>query len=46
MVLPVAREFDSDNMLAALAELFVRRGPPAHVMPENDPDRTATAVQK
>lgn len=34
MALPVARKLKSDDVLAALAELFVRRGPPAHIRSE------------
>jgi len=30
---PVARKLKSDDVLAALAELFVTRGPPAHTRP-------------
>src|SRR5690606_28441979 len=31
LALPVARKLKSDDVLAALAELFVTRGPPAHI---------------
>jgi transposase InsO family protein len=33
-------------VLAALAELFVMRGPPAHIRSANGPEFIATAVQK
>ena len=35
MALPVARKLKSDDVLAALAELFVTRGPPAHIRSDN-----------
>ena len=31
LALPVARGLRSEDLLAALAELFVTRGPPAHI---------------
>lgn len=31
LALPVARRLRSEDVLAALAELFVRCGPPAHI---------------
>ena len=33
-------------MLAALAELFVKRGPPAHIRSDNGPEFIATAVRQ
>lgn len=45
MALPVARKLKSDDVLAALAELFVTRGPPAHIRSDNGPEFIATAVQ-
>ena len=35
MALPVARKLKSDDVLAVLAELFVTRGPPAHIRSDN-----------
>ena len=35
-----------DDVLAALAELFVTRGPPAHIRSDNGPEFIATAVQE
>jgi len=35
---PVARGLRSEDVLAALAELFVTRGPPAHIRSENGPE--------
>ncbi|MGR4893636.1 IS3 family transposase [Sphingopyxis sp. LARHCG72] len=46
MALPVARKLKSDDVLAALAELFVTRGPPAHIRSDNGPEFIATAVQE
>src|SRR3546814_14561632 len=46
MALPVARKLKSDDVLAALAELFVPRGPPAHIRSDNGPEFIATAVQE
>lgn len=40
------RQFKSDDVLAALAELFVTRGPPGHVRSGNGPAFIATSVQE
>jgi hypothetical protein len=45
-VVPVARKLKSDDILAALAELFVTRGLSAHIRPDNEPEFIATAVQE
>lgn len=45
MALPVARRLRSEDVLAALAELFVTRGPPAHIRSDNGPEFIANAVQ-
>ncbi|WP_168454868.1 IS3 family transposase [Sphingopyxis microcysteis] len=46
LALPVARKLKIDDVLAALAELFVTRGPPAHIRSDNGPEFIATAVQQ
>ncbi|PZP09962.1 MAG: IS3 family transposase, partial [Sphingomonas hengshuiensis] len=46
LALPVARKLKSDDVLAALVELFVTRGPPAHIRSDNGPEFIATAVQQ
>ncbi|MCZ0738857.1 IS3 family transposase [Phreatobacter sp. AB_2022a] len=46
LALPVARRLRSEDVLATLAELFVRRGPPAHIRSDNGPEFIATAVQQ
>ena len=46
LALPVARRLRSEDVLAALAELFVTRGPPAHIRSDNGPEFIANAVQK
>ena len=35
----------SDDVLACLTELFVRRGPPAYLRSDNGPEFTAQAVR-
>lgn len=45
LALVVARQIKHQDVLAALAELFVSRGSPAHI-PDNGPEFIATAVQK
>src|SRR3546814_112737 len=45
MALPVARKLKSDDVLAALAELFVTRGPAVHIRSDNGVELIATAVQ-
>jgi transposase InsO family protein len=44
LALPVARRLRSEDVLAALAELSVRRGPPAHIRSDNGPEFIANAV--
>lgn len=46
LALPVARRLRSEDVLAALAELFVSCGPPAHVRSDNGPEFIASAVQE
>ncbi|MFD1767656.1 IS3 family transposase [Sphingorhabdus buctiana] len=46
LALPVARQLRSEDVLAALAELFVTRGPPAHIRSDNGPEFIANAVQQ
>lgn len=45
LALPVARRLRSEDVLAALAELFVTRGPPVHIRSDNGSEFIATAVQ-
>jgi putative transposase len=46
LAFPVARRLRSEDVLAAIAELFVTRGPPAHIRSDNDPEFIAIAVQQ
>ena len=46
LALIVARRFRHEEVLAALAELFIARGPPANIRSDNGPEFIATAVQK
>jgi transposase InsO family protein len=46
LALIVARQLRHEDVLAALAELFVLRGPPANIRSDNGPEFIATAVQK
>jgi len=46
LALVVARRFRHEDVLAALAELFIARGPPANIRSDNGPEFIATAVQK
>jgi len=46
LALVVARQLRHEDVLAALAELFVLRGPPANIRSDNGPEFIATAVQK
>jgi hypothetical protein len=46
LALPVAQRLRSEDVLAALAELFVTRGPPAHVRWGNGPEFIANAVKE
>ena len=41
----MARRLRSEDVRAALAELFVRRGPPAHIRSDNGSEFIAKAVQ-
>lgn len=43
---PVARKLRGEDVLAVLAELFIRLGPPAHIRPHNGSEFIATAVQQ
>ena len=46
LALIVARQLKHEDVLAALAELFIARGPPANIRSDNGPEFIATAVQK
>lgn len=46
MALVVARRFRHEDVLAALAEMFIARGPPANIRSDNGSEFIATAVQK
>jgi putative transposase len=46
LALVVARQIKHQDVLAALADLFVTRGPPEHIRSDNGPEFIATAVQK
>ena len=46
LALVVARRFRHEDVLAALAELFIARGRPANIRSDNGPGFIATAVQK
>jgi putative transposase len=46
LALPVAPKLRSEDVLAALAELFVMPGPPAYIRSDNGPEFIAAAVQK
>jgi hypothetical protein len=45
LALPVARRLRSQDVLATLADLFVIRGPPAHIRSDNGPEFIAKALQ-
>ncbi|MGY0484139.1 IS3 family transposase [Endobacter medicaginis] len=45
LALIVARQLNHEDVLAALAELFIERGPPAHIRSDNGSEFIATAVQ-
>ena len=46
LALIIARQLKHEDVLAALAELFIARGPPANIRSDNGPEFIATAVQK
>ena len=46
LALVVARQLKHEDVMAILAELFVMRGPPAHIRSDNGPEFTAAQVQK
>ncbi len=45
LALPLARRLKSEDVLPALAELFISRGPPAHIRSDNGPEFIAKAVR-
>ena len=45
LVLIVSRQLRHEDVLAALADLFMERGPPAHIRSDNGSEFIATAVQ-
>src|SRR3546814_12434533 len=45
LALVVARQLRHEDVLAALAELFIERGPPAHIRSDNGSEFIATAVR-
>ncbi|WP_267352133.1 IS3 family transposase [Sphingomonas sp. GM_Shp_2] len=46
LALIVSRQLRHEDVLAALADLFIERGPPAHIRSDNGSEFIATAVQK
>ncbi len=46
LALTVARRLNHEDVLASLADLFVERGPPAHIRSDNGIEFIATAVQE
>jgi transposase InsO family protein len=46
LALIVARQLKHEDVLAALADLFIARGPPANIRPDNGSEFIATAFQK
>ncbi|WP_132470540.1 IS3 family transposase [Novosphingobium sp. ST904] len=46
LALVVARRLRHEDVLAALADLFISRGPPAHIRSDNGSEFIATAVQQ
>ena len=46
LAIDVARRLRSDDVLYRLAALFVDRGPPDHIRPDNGAEFTATAVRE
>ncbi|WP_310106425.1 IS3 family transposase [Sphingomonas sp. BE138] len=45
LALVVSRQLRHEDVLAALADLFIERGPPAHIRSDNGREFIATAVQ-
>ncbi len=45
LAIEVARRLKSQDVLAALADLFVRHGPPEHIRSDNGPEFVAKAVR-
>ncbi len=45
LALVVSRQLRHEDVLAALADLFIERGPPAHIRSDNGSDFIATAVR-
>ncbi len=45
LALVVSRQLRHEDVLAALADLFIGRGPPAHIRSDNGSEFTATAVR-
>jgi transposase InsO family protein len=45
LAIVVARRLRADDVLAALADLFVERGPPDHIRSDNGPEFAAKAVR-
>jgi transposase InsO family protein len=46
LAIVVARRLNSDDVLAALTELFVEHGPPAFIRSDNGGEFTAVAVRE
>lgn len=46
LAIEVARRLSSQDVLAVLADLCVRRGPPAYIRSDNGPEFTARAVRR
>lgn len=46
LALVVSRQLRHEDVLAALAELFIDRGPPAHITSDNGSEFIATAAEK
>lgn len=46
LAIHVQRQIKSDDVLAVLAELFTRHGPPEHIRSDNGAEFTATAVRE
>src|ERR1700761_7762294 len=46
LAIGVARRLTSEDVLERLSDLFVRRGVPEHIRPDNGPEFTAKAVRE